>query len=202
MFSDLLQHPGVREEVELRSAFGFLAFHGGALERMTEVIAAEAAARAGASLYALVPPPDLRWHIPSHRVSPDESAALAGVLDRVEVVIALHGYGRAGRWTDLLLGGSNRELAAHLGGLLAPALPDYRVVADLDAIPPELRGLHPANPVNLPPAGGVQLELPPRVRGLTPHWRGWAGPGLVPPAEALVSALAAAATTWPLAARR
>lgn len=202
MLSDLLQHPGVREEVELRSAFGFLAFHGGGLERMTEVIAAEAAARAGASLYALVQPPDLRWHIPSHQVRPEESAALAGFIDRVEVVVAIHGYGRAGRWTDLLVGGSNRDLAAHLGRHLRGALPDYRVVDELDAIPPELRGLHPANPVNLPPAGGAQLELPPRVRGLTPHWRGWAGPGLVPPMEALVSALAAAATAWPLATPR
>jgi phage replication-related protein YjqB (UPF0714/DUF867 family) len=165
---------------------------------MTEVIAAEAAARAGASLYALVQPPTLRWHIPSHLVSPDESPALARFLEHVEVVVAVHGYGRAGRWTELLLGGSNRGLAAHLAAGLAPALPDYRVVAELGAIPAELRGLHPANPVNLPPAGGVQLELPPRVRGLTPHWRTWAGPGLVPPAEALVAALAAAATSWPL----
>ncbi len=202
MFADLLLHPGVREDVELRSGFGFLAFHGGGLERMTEVIASEAAGRAGASLYTLVQPPDLRWHIPSHLVSPDESEALARFLGRVEVVVAVHGYGRAGRWTDLLLGGSNRKLAAHLREVLAPALPDYAVVADLERIPPELRGLHPANPVNLPPSGGVQLELPPRVRGLTPHWRGWAGPGLAPPAEALVSALAAAATSWPLATRR
>jgi phage replication-related protein YjqB (UPF0714/DUF867 family) len=196
VFADLLKHPGVREEVELRSAFGFLAFHGGALERMTEVIARKAADRAGASLYALVQPPDLRWHIPSHLVTPDESEALAEFLQRVEVVVAVHGYGRAGRWTQLLLGGSNRRLAAHMQSYLAAALPDYQVVADLDAIPAELRGLHPANPVNLPPAGGVQLELPPRVRGLTPHWRAWPGPGLVPPAEALVAALAAAATSW------
>jgi phage replication-related protein YjqB (UPF0714/DUF867 family) len=196
VFADLLQHPGVREEVELRSPFGFLAFHGGGLERMTEVVAREAADRAGASLYALVQPPDLRWHIPSHLVNPEESKALAEFLERVEVVVAVHGYGRAGRWTQLLLGGSNRRLAAHLEDHLTPALPEYQVVADLDVIPAELRGLHPANPVNLPTAGGVQLELPPRVRGLTPQWRGWAGPGLVPPAEALVTALAAAAASW------
>lgn len=202
MLTDLLRQPGVREEVALRSAFGFLAFHGGGLERMTEVVAGESAARAGASVYALVQPPNLRWHIPSHQVRPQESDALAGFLEHVEVVVAVHGYGRAGRWTDLLLGGSNRDLAAHLGRRLRDALPDYGVVDDLDAIPAELRGLHPANPVNLPPSGGVQLELPPRVRGLTPHWRGWVGPGLVPPMEALVSALAEAASTWPLATPR
>jgi phage replication-related protein YjqB (UPF0714/DUF867 family) len=75
------------------------------------------------------------------------------------------------------------------------------VVTDLDAIPTELRGLHPANPVNLPAGGGAQLELPPRVRGLTPHWAGWSGPGLPPPTEALVAALAEAASSWPVAAQ-
>jgi hypothetical protein len=31
---------------------------------------------------------------------------------------------------------------------------------------------------------------------LTPHWAGWEGPGLCPPTEALVAALAEAAQTW------
>ena len=31
-------------------------------------------------------------------------------------------------------------------------------------MPPELRGVHPANPVNRPRLGGVQIELPPRIR--------------------------------------
>ena len=52
---------------------------------------------------------------------------------------------------------------------MRPALPDYDVVLDLEAIPRELRGLHPDNPVNIPRLGGVQLELPPRVRGLGPR---------------------------------
>jgi len=69
-------------------------------------------------------------------------------------------------------------------------------VDDLDAVPSELRGLHPRNPVNRPPHGGVQLELPPYVRGLTPQWEGWSGPGLTPPTEALVEALAVAAARW------
>ena len=54
----------------------------------------------------------------------------------------------------------------------------------IDAIPRELRGLHPDNPVNRPRAGGVQLELPPRVRGLGPNGR----PEYV---DALVGGLAA-----------
>ncbi len=44
----------------------------------------------------------------------------------------------------------------------------YTVIDELDDIPTALRGVHPRNPVNLPPAKGVQLELPPRVRGTTP----------------------------------
>jgi phage replication-related protein YjqB (UPF0714/DUF867 family) len=197
VFDELMRHPGVQETVTLRSSFGFLAFHGGSLERMTDVIATEAARRAGASLYAVVQPPGLRWHIPSRLFSPDASPGLAAFVDHVDIAVALHGYGRAGRWTQLLLGGTNRALADHLHRHLAPALPDYEVIADLDRVPSELRGLHPDNPVNLPAGGGVQLELPPRVRGLTPQWQGWSGPGLAPPAEALVAALASAASAWP-----
>ncbi len=197
-FAELLASPGVEEVLELRSRFGFLAFHGGSLERVTDVVARAAAERAGASCYAVLQPADLRWHLPSTRFSPEASPALGRFLDHVEVAVALHGYGRMGRWTSLLLGGSNRALAAHVGRLLATALPDHEVVTDLDHIPPELRGLHRGNPVNLPAGGGAQLELPPRVRGLTPHWAGWSGPGLPPPTEALVAALAEAAATWPL----
>jgi phage replication-related protein YjqB (UPF0714/DUF867 family) len=198
-FAELLAAPGVEEVLELRSRFGFLAFHGGSLERVTDVVARAAAERAGASCYAVLQPPDLRWHLPSIRFTPSASPALARFLGHVEVAVALHGYGRHGRWTSLLLGGTNRALAAHVGRSLAAALPDHEVVTELDRIPPELRGLHAANPVNLPAAGGTQLELPPRVRGLTPQWAGWSGPGLTPPTEALVAALAEAAAAWPLA---
>lgn len=196
MFADLLASPGVEEILELRSSVGFLAFHGGSLERQTDVIARDAAERAGASLYAVIQPPDLRWHVPSIDVSPADSPALRAFVEHVDVAIAVHGYGRDGMWTSLLLGGTNRSLAAHLGSVLDDALPDYEHVRDLDVIPGDLRGLHPRNPVNLPPLGGVQLELPPRVRGTTPHWAGWEGPGHCPPTEALVAALAVAVTTW------
>ena len=184
--------------LEVRSTFGFLAFHGGSLERVTDVAATAAAERAGASVYAVVQPAELRWHLPSTQFDPSDSPALACFLDHVEVAVALHGYGRAGCWTSLLLGGTNRELAGHVGGRLAVALPDHDVVTDLDRIPSELRGLHRRNPVNRPRQGGVQLELPPRVRGLTPHWADWTGPGLPPPTEALVTALAEAASSWPV----
>ena len=55
-FADLLAAPGVEEIMILRGQFGFMAYHGGALEAMTDVIAAAAAERAGASLYAVVQP--------------------------------------------------------------------------------------------------------------------------------------------------
>ena len=96
-------------------------------------------------------------------MDPAQSSRLRGFLDHIDVVIAVHGYGREGRWTELLAGGTNRALADAVGRALGPRLRDYTVVTDLDAIPRELRGLHPRNPVNRPAAGGVQLELPPRV---------------------------------------
>src|SRR4051794_19453206 len=117
-FGDLLAEPGVTEHLELRSRIGFMAFHGGALERGTDVVALDAAERAGASVYAVVQPVGLRWHIPSIDVSPDESDALREFIEHVEVAIAIHGFGRDGFWTSLLLGGSNRDLAQHLASTL------------------------------------------------------------------------------------
>lgn len=184
------------ELVELRSAFGFMAFHGGALERQTDRIATAAAAAGGASLYVLAHPEPDPPHFPSTSVRADVSPALQSFFDHVDVAVTIHGFGRDGMFTTLLLGGTNRELAAIIRDALGDALPDYEIVDDLDAIPRELRGLHPDNPVNVPAHGGVQLELPPRVRGLGPRWADWSGEGLVPPAAALVDALADVARSW------
>jgi phage replication-related protein YjqB (UPF0714/DUF867 family) len=197
-FAELLAHDGVEEDLELRSAFGFMAFHGGNLEVGTDLVAAAAATAAGASLYAVRQPDGLRWHVPSIEVTPDESPALAAFVDHVSVAVALHGYGREGMWTTLLLGGRNRELATHLAGHLRIALPGYEVVDDLDAVPPELRGVHRANPVNrCDPAGGVQLELPPRVRSRTPFWADLPEDEPIPHIADVVAGLAAAALAWP-----
>lgn len=190
MFADLLAEPGVEEVLELRSSrIGFMAFHGGSLERRTDVVAIEAAQRSGASVYAVIQPVGLRWHIPSTAVTPDASASLRAFVDHVDVAIAIHGFGREGLWTSLLLGGTNRALARHIASALRSRLDGYSIVDDLEAVPKELRGLHRANPVNLPAAGGVQLELPPRVRALTPHLddRSFA---------LLIEGLADAASTW------
>lgn len=186
MFADLLAHPGVTERVELRSTFGFMAIHGGSLERGTAEIATRAADAAGASLYTVVQPEDFRWHLPSHLVGPEGSPALAGFLEHVEHVVSIHGYGREGFWTRLLVGGRDRDLAARVKPILSAGLDGYEIVDDLDAIPEALRGLHPENPVNRSRSGGVQLELPPRVRGLGPR-------GQPEAVTALVSALITAA---------
>ncbi len=191
---ELLAHPGVREPVRLRSRFGFMAFHAG-VEGGTLEVAASAADRAQASWYAVTQPAQLRWHVASSAVDPASSSRLRSFLDHVEVAVAVHGWGRLGRPRDILVGGSNRHLAAHVAACLRRAAPEFDVIDDLDAIPAKLRGLHPYNPVNRPASGGVQLELPPAARGAS--WRP-ADAGLpCVPSPAVVAGLAAAAATWP-----
>ena len=116
-------------------------------------------------------------------------------MSHVRVVMEVHGYGRIGRPGRILLGGRNRGLATRLAGPLAIRLPSLTVVTDLEEMPPELRGLHPANPVNRAQHAGVQLELPPRARDrrLDPN-----APSLVAEALAEVAiAYSEAASRWP-----
>jgi phage replication-related protein YjqB (UPF0714/DUF867 family) len=95
---------------------------------------------------------------------------------------------------QLLAGGGNRALAAHLAHHVS--VPGYQVVTDLEAIPRELRGLHQDNPVNRARGGGAQLELTPRVRGISPR-SGVAGDdGLTLATSRLVDGLIAAARSW------
>jgi phage replication-related protein YjqB (UPF0714/DUF867 family) len=193
----LLATPGVEERCIIRSRFGFMAVHGG-LERATAELATEAAERAGASLYAVVQPTDLRWHIPSKQFDPAESPALAEFLDHVDTVVSLHGYGGLrtsdDRWTTVLVGGGTRELAADLATALRATLPEYTWLDDRDLIPPTLAGVHPDNPVNRPRGGGAQLELPPRARGFGRYWADFEGPGWPPHPAALIDVLAEFAT--------
>jgi phage replication-related protein YjqB (UPF0714/DUF867 family) len=99
--SELLAYDNVSEECELRSSFGFMAFHGGELEEMTDIIASRAAERAGASYYGIQLPDNLEWHIPSHKVTADQSPQLASFLSHVNIVVTVHGFGRAGFFTSL-----------------------------------------------------------------------------------------------------
>ena len=195
-FHALLSQPGVSEVLQLGSPFGFMAFHGGWLEEVTDDVASAAAKRSGASYYGVLQGPDDQWHIPSHLVNPDESEALRAFLEHVEVVVAIHGFGRPDLLRSVLLGGRNRELAEFVACRLIAYLPHYEVVHDLASVPPSLRGQHSQNPVNLPRGGGVQIELPPRIRGKSPMWTGFKGPGRVPHHEALIDGLAAVALDW------
>lgn len=194
-FPEVLALPNVVEHIELRGRFGFMAFHGGNLERRTDWIAWDAAERSGSSVYSVSQPPGTRHHFPSATVLPVHSDKLERFMDHCEVVIAVHGFGRHGHWDDLLLGGQNRDLAEHTGGILRSALPErYNVVSDIDAIPRPLRGMHPDNPVNGPSANGMQLELPPGIRGLTPAANTFPAP--FPHLEVLIDGLAEAASTF------
>ena len=197
--SELLSDPAIVEESTLRSRFGFLAFHGGGLEQMTDVIAERAADAAGASLYVVRHPDRYPHHLSSALYDPAESPRLAEFLDHVDVAVALHGYGRIGRSTQLLAGGRNRRLAEHLARHIT--IPGYRVLTDLETIPRELRGLHPGNPVNRARDGGAQLELSARVRGNSPRSGLPADDGLSPATSALVQGLAHAARSWKSSSR-
>ena len=196
-FARILDAPGVEEVCELRSQIGFMAYHGGNLEWMTDVIARRAADASGASLYAVVQPDGMREHFASTTVDLGESPLLRTFFDHVQIVITVHGFGRRGMFGSLLLGGQNRVFAEHVGNAIRSALPAYDVRTDLDSIPKRLRGLHDRNPVNLAPHKGVQSELPPRVRGSSPLWWDWEGPELTPHTESLIDALTHAAMTWP-----
>ncbi len=192
--SALLAEPGVSEVSRLRSPFGFLAIHGGGLEQMTDVIAERAAAAAAASVYLVRHPDGYPHHLPSVRFRAEESLRLAEFLDHVDVAVSLHGYGRLGLSTQLLAGGRNRKLAGHLAHHIK--VPGYRVVTDLDAIPRELRGLHPQNPVNRAGDGGTQLELSARIRGISPRSPFPGEDGLSSVTAALLRGLVAAVKSW------
>jgi len=167
-FAELLAHPEVVEELELRSAVGFLALHGG-LEPGTAELASAAAMRAGSSCYTVNQPRELHVHVPSVDADPEEAPRLAAFLTHVRTVISVHGYYRPLETPQsVLVGGANRALVSALSAELREVLPDYRIVDDVDAIPSHMRGLDPRNPVNLAEAGGVQLELPHHLRLMRP----------------------------------
>ena len=139
MLDQLLATPGVQERCVLGSSFGFLALHGG-LEAGTAEIAQAAAVASNASIYAVVQPDDMRWHIPSHTYEPSQSDALVAFLAHVELVVSVHGFGGLrgddDRWITGLLGGGNRELAARARvRCSARRCPHYRWIDDLDRIP-------------------------------------------------------------------
>jgi phage replication-related protein YjqB (UPF0714/DUF867 family) len=206
--AELLALPGVREECVLRSNVGFLALHGGSQDRGTDHIARRTAEQAGASYYAIVQAPDLRVHLTSRLHDPAESVHLQAFLAHVDVAISVHGFGRDGfaLWIDhdgglviepygpvvrgrqtgplrgIILGGLNAQLLHAARQLFEQRFAGYRVADERVRL-----GFHPENPVNLPRAHGVQVELPPGLRGI-----GDFGEILVPRRNGVVNEVVAA----------
>lgn len=200
--AELLALPGVEEVCELRSAVGFMALHGGSQDRGTHEIASRAAEQSGASYYAIVQPPDLRVHLTSRRHDPTHSPAMQAFLGHVSVAISVHGFGRdgfsfsvepgsrlvvepygpalrgsqTGPLRGIIVGGLNAALVDVACRLLRERLPGYQAGSERVRL-----GFHPRNPVNLPAAHGVQIELPPALRGI-----GDLGEELVPAQDGIV----------------
>jgi phage replication-related protein YjqB (UPF0714/DUF867 family) len=108
-------------------------------------------------------------------------------LDHVEIVISVHGFGRDGfaLWIDpgrglvvepygpelrgsqtgplrgIILGGLNADLLDNTRQVLHGRFAGYHLADERVRL-----GFHPDNPVNRPPAHGVQIELPPGLRGI------------------------------------
>ena len=156
MLDELLAADGVTEVHRLEGRVGFMALHGG-LETATYEIATSAAAASRSSLYSVNQPWSMYWHVPSTQFDPSHSSVLTSFLDHVNIVFSLHGFGRPGMESWVLLGGSNRGLAARLGDALRSH--GFEAIDELDQIPPALRGMHARNPVNLAELGGVQIEI-------------------------------------------
>jgi phage replication-related protein YjqB (UPF0714/DUF867 family) len=201
--AELLTLPGVREECILRSSVGFMALHGGSQDRGSDQIARRAAQLAGASYYAIVHPPGLRVHLTSRLYNPDHSAHLRAFVEHVDVAISVHGFGREGfaLWFDpdrgliiqpygpairgrqigplrgIIVGGLNAQLVDAARELFQRRFAGYHVADERVRL-----GFHPDNPVNLPSAHGVQVELPPGLRGI-----GDFGETLVPREDGVVS---------------
>lgn len=155
---ELLEREEVREVAAIRGPLGLMALHGG-IEPPTFRIARKVADSVGASLYAVVQPGhrDPEGHLTSTRYDRTESALLDAFLDRVRVVLSIHGMNRRDMNDKIALGGSNRPLAARIGDAMGRS--GIEAIDDLGLIPRYLRGAHRDNPVNIPPQGGVQIEI-------------------------------------------
>lgn len=161
VLDELIATEGVREIAIRRSPVVIMALHGG-VEHATFRLAEEIADATDSSLYAVVQPDDFFWHVPSIEFDPAKSAALASMMAHADVAVSLHGFGRPGFEDAVLIGGTHRPLANAIAAAMRAV--ELRAIDRLAAIPVGLRGVHPANPVNLPRNGGVQIEMSSAVR--------------------------------------
>ena len=215
--AELLSLPGVREECVLRSAVGFMALHGGSQDRGTDQLATRAAERSGASYYAIIQPTGLRVHLTSRLHDPDHSETLRAFLRHVEIAISVHGFGRDGFsfWVDpargpviepygpalrgrqtgplrgIIVGGQNADMLDAARRLLHDRFAGYHIADERVRL-----GFHPDNPANLPSAHGIQIELPPGLRGI-----GDFGDQLVPGTDGLVTEVVEALVELAVSAR-
>jgi phage replication-related protein YjqB (UPF0714/DUF867 family) len=129
----------------------------------------------------------LRVHLTSRRHNPDHSALLRTFLQHVDIAISVHGFGRDSfaLWIDperglviepygpatrgnqsgplrgVIVGGRNAELLSVARRLLNDRFAGYHVADERVRL-----GFHPDNPANLPSERGIQVELPPGLRGI------------------------------------
>ena len=162
VLADLIASEGVVEDLVLRGQTGVMALHGG-LEAGTAEAARACARKAGASLYVVEQPEDIAWHIPSTQYDPGQSAKLKSFLEHVRLSVSIHGFGRRGFESTVLVGGRNEPMRARVSEAIRRRTAVV-VHSDPEEVPSGLRGLHPRNPVNLVELGGVQIELGPELR--------------------------------------
>jgi phage replication-related protein YjqB (UPF0714/DUF867 family) len=150
----------------------------------------------------------LRVHLTSRLHDPAHSRTLRSFLQHVVIAISVHGFGRDGFsvWVDhahrlvlepygparrgrqtgplrgIIVGGLNGDLLDTARRVLHDRFPGYHVADERVRL-----GFHPDNPANLPSRHGIQIELPPGLRGI-----GDFGEHPVPSADGLVPEVVAA----------
>ena len=157
------------EFLQLRGSLGLLAIHGGGIEPGTEEIARFVAHHSGASLYIYagrLPVGNLSLHRPSHGTKFENRPMVLRFLNHVKTAISVHGHGRNQKCA--YVGGMHQTMVQRFTEIARPVLPQYEWISDPEIIPPGLSGRNPSNIVNLPPAQGMQLELPMELRQTKP----------------------------------
>jgi phage replication-related protein YjqB (UPF0714/DUF867 family) len=157
------------EFLHLGGPLGLLAMHGGGIEPGTEEIARFVANHSGASLYIYAgrrATGNLSLHRPSHGMELENRPLVLRFLNHVNTAISIHGHGRNQKCA--YVGGLHQAMVQFFVETARPVLPEYEWISDPEIIPQGIRGRNPNNIVNLPPAQGMQLELPRELRQTEP----------------------------------
>ena len=153
----------------LGGSLGLMAIHGGGIEPGTEEIARFVANYSGASLYIYagrLPAGNLSLHRPSQGMELENRPLLLRFLNRVITAISIHGHGRSQKLA--FVGGLNKTMVQRFVEIARQDLPQYEWISDPAIIPQGIKGRNPNNIVNVPPAHGMQLELPKDLRKTKP----------------------------------